>query len=136
MNSCYVIAALDGITTWHAGKETHCSILFCLICWFHAVSNWEATLYVTCEDSICTFDNQSYWTKSIWNWSLTHSCQYIEYFINTVKSQVLTSPSKMPCLPIILINFSWVKFHNFFIMEKSKFTLLFNICWNWLIYST
>ena len=39
-------------------------------------------------------------------------------------------------LPIILINFSWAKSHNFFKMEKSKFTLLFNICWNWLIYST
>ena len=42
----------------------------------------------------------------------------------------------MPFLPIsILINFSWANSHNFFIMEKSKFTLLFNICWNWLIYS-
>ena len=28
----------------------------------------------------------------------------------------------------ILINFSWAKSHNFFIMEKSKLTLLFNIC--------
>ena len=30
--------------------------------------------------------------------------------------------SKMPCLPIIIINFSWPTSHNFFIMEKSKFT--------------
>ena len=35
----------------------------------------------------------------------------------------------MPCLPIILINFSWAKSHNFFIKQKSKFTEIFNICW-------
>ena len=35
---------------------------------------------------------------------------------------------KLPCLPIISINFSWARSHNLFIMEKLKFTLLFNIC--------
>ena len=30
--------------------------------------------------------------------------------------------SKIPCLLIIFINFSWPPSHNFFIMEKSKFT--------------
>ena len=30
---------------------------------------------------------------------------------------------KMPSLPIILINFSWAKFHNFFIMEAEIYIL-------------
>ena len=34
------------------------------------------------------------------------------------------------------INFSQAKSHNFFKMEKLKFSLLYNICWNWPIYST
>ena len=29
----------------------------------------------------------------------------------------------------IFTNFSWAKSHNFFIMQKSKFTKIFNICW-------
>jgi hypothetical protein len=28
----------------------------------------------------------------------------------------------------IFTNFSWAKSHNFFIMQKSKFTEIFNIC--------
>ena len=33
------------------------------------------------------------------------------------------------CPPSIFTNFSWAKSHNFFIMEKPKFTEIFNICW-------
>ena len=33
------------------------------------------------------------------------------------------------CPPSIFINFSLAKSHNFFIMQKSKFTEIFNICW-------
>ena len=31
--------------------------------------------------------------------------------------------------PSIFTNFSWAKSHTFFIMEKPKFTEIFNICW-------
>ena len=30
-------------------------------------------------------------------------------------------------------NFSWAKSHTFFIMQKSKFTEILNICSNWLL---
>ena len=33
------------------------------------------------------------------------------------------------CPPIIFTNFSWAKSHNFFIMQKSKLTDIFNIYW-------
>ena len=33
------------------------------------------------------------------------------------------------CPPCIFTNFSWAKYHNFFIKQKSKFTEIFNICW-------
>jgi len=33
------------------------------------------------------------------------------------------------CPPSIFTNFSLSKSHNFFIMRKSKFTEIFNICW-------
>ena len=33
------------------------------------------------------------------------------------------------CPPSIFTNFSLAKSHNFFIMEKPKFTEIFNICW-------
>ena len=35
--------------------------------------------------------------------------------------------------PIIFTNFSWAKSHNFFIVQKSKFTEIYNICTNWLL---
>ena len=41
--------------------------------------------------------------------------------------------TQTPCPPIIFTNFSWTKFHNFFIMQNSKFTEKFNICSNWLL---
>ena len=37
------------------------------------------------------------------------------------------------CPPIIFTNFSWAKSHNFFILQKSKFTEIYNICSNWLL---
>ena len=73
----------------------------------------------------CTVPNNSYhfWADSLQKWLFLGMADIHEYW------------SKMPCLPIIFTNFSRGKSHNLFIMEKSKFTLLFNICWNWLIYS-
>ena len=53
---------------------------------------------------------------------------YINGYIRVYVVDIHEYSFKMPYLPIILINFSWAKSHNFFIMEKSKFTLLFNIC--------
>ena len=53
---------------------------------------------------------------------------YINGYFRVYLTDIHEYSSKMPCLPIISINFSWAKSHNCFIMEKSKFTLLFNIC--------
>ena len=54
------------------------------------------------------------------------------YYINGYFRVYLTFMNiysfKMLYLPFILIKFSWAKSHNVFIMEKSKFTLLFNTC--------
>ena len=65
-----------------------------------------------------TVPNESYhfWAVLLHKWLLQGVADIHEYSF------------KMLCLPIILINFSWAKSHNLFIMEKSKFTLLFNIC--------
>ena len=53
---------------------------------------------------------------------------YINGYFRVYLADIHEYSFKMQCLPIILINFSWAKSHNFFIMEKSKFTLIFNIC--------
>ena len=53
---------------------------------------------------------------------------YINDYFRVWLTDIHEYSFKMPYLPNILINFSWAKSHNFFIMEKSKLTLLFNIC--------
>ena len=65
-----------------------------------------------------TDPNNSYhfWAGLLYKWLFYGVADNHEYW------------SKMPSLPIISINFSWAKSHNFFIMEKSKFTMLFIIC--------
>ena len=37
-----------------------------------------------------------------------------------------------PKTVILFNNFSWATSHNFFIMQKSKFTEMHNICWKYL----
>ena len=51
-----------------------------------------------------------FWADLLHKWSFKGMTDIHEYW------------SKLPCLPIILINFPWATSNNFFIMEKSKFT--------------
>ena len=58
---------------------------------------------------------------------ILHKWQFLEY---GWPSWILIQTQ---CPAIIFSNISWAKSHNFFIMQKSKFTERHNICLNWLL---